>query len=65
MGKRKDIGKSSYSLIKNKKYKKNINKEKAESQDDDDGISKVYSSERTKQRKIKLEKMFKNESIFL
>jgi len=39
MRKRKIIGKSSYSSINNKKYKKNIDREKVEPQDDDDGIT--------------------------
>lgn len=46
-------------------YKKNIDKGKAEfHEDDDDDITKVYSSERTKQRKTKLEKFLKMKAFF-
>jgi len=58
MGKRKIIGEFSYSSIKNKKYKKK--REVDESQENvEDGITNVYSSERTRQRKSKLEQFLK------
>ena len=60
MGKRKIIGKSSYSSIKNKKYKKKNDREVDESQENvEEGITNVYSSERTRQRKSKLEQFLK------